>query len=152
VLQIFHFGDEKLRLWQAPGESYEHVLMKALAYSLFSPAYAPLEIETRMGLRYKPDLVSIAADGTFDIWIECGLVSLAKTSWLMKHTSARRVVICKIGFNAEQLIEQLREAIAVKYRPPGRLTLVNFDSGIVSLTASRQIAKVSADWYTEIPV
>jgi hypothetical protein len=67
----------------------------------------------------------------------------------MKHSGARRVVLFKINHGAEQLSDQLREAIVPKYRDRERLTLINFVPEIRDLTASRQIAKVSADWYSK---
>lgn len=148
MLHIFETGTGKLRLWQAAGESFEHVLMKALAYSIFVGEYPNLQVEVRVGLRYKPDLVSISTDGAFDLWVECGMVSITKTAWLLKHSSAKRIVICKIGAGIDQLTKQIRHEIPVKYRPAGRLTIFNFDSNIRNLTASKQIATVSSDWYT----
>jgi hypothetical protein len=148
----FSLGRSRIRLWQAAGESYEHVLMKALAYSIFVREHPRLQIEVKVGLRYKPDLIAVAEDGTFDLWVECGMISITKTAWLAKHTTARRIVICKIDLNADQLIKQLRTDISPKYRPAERLSILNFVSDIRNLTASMQIAKVSRDWYTEIPV
>lgn len=152
MLHVFTAGNEKLRLWQATGESYEHVLMKALAYSIFVGRYPNLQVEIRVGLRYKPDLIAIDEDGEFDLWVECGMVSLLKTAWLMKQTSARAVKIFKIAWNTEQYAEQLRNVIPAKYRPDGRLRIYNFVSEIVNLTASKQISKVSADWYSTVSV
>ncbi|NOT46429.1 MAG: hypothetical protein HOP17_01580 [Acidobacteria bacterium] len=152
MLHVFEIKREKLRLWQAPGESFEHVLMKALAYTLFIREHPKLQVEVRVGLRYKPDLVAIAEDGGFDLWVECGMVSIAKTAWLLKHSSAKRIVIFKIGVGIEQLTKQLRAEIPAKYRPGGRLTIFNFVSDIRNLTASKQIAKVSTDWYTTTQV
>ena len=152
MLHVFRLGGQKLRLWQSRGESYEHVLMKALAYSIFIDGHPDLQIEVKVGLRYKPDLIAIGSDGSFDLWVECGMVSLAKTAWLMKHTSARKVPIFKIGWNTDHYSQQLRAAIPAKYRPFGRLKLYNFVPEIVNLTASKQISKVSADWYTVVPV
>ncbi len=149
MIHKFELCGKKTRLWQNKGESYEHVLMKALGFAMFAADYPHLEIERRVGLRYKPDLIAIGPDKTFDLWGECGLNSIRKTVWLMKHSGAKRVVLFKINYGAEQLAEQLRDSIAPKYREAGRLTLVNFVSEIKDLTASRQIAKVSADWYSE---
>jgi hypothetical protein len=47
------------------------------------------------------------------------------------------------------LIKQLRAEIPQKYRSGEKLVLINFVSDIADLTASRQIAKVSADWFEE---
>ena len=152
MLHTFRLGHRRIKLWQAAGESYEHVLMKALAFSIFTRGNPHLQIEVKVGLRYKPDLIAIAGDGTFDLWVECGMISITKATWLAKHTTARRIVICKIDLNADQFIKQLRTAIASKYRPAGRLSILNFVSDIRNLTATLQIAKVSRDWYMEIPV
>jgi hypothetical protein len=46
-------------------------------------------------------------------------------------------------------MQQLREEIPLKYRPPGKLVLINFSSRIVELTADKQIEKVSADWFSK---
>lgn len=148
MLHNFQIRGESLRLWQSPGESYEHVLMKALAYGIFEPEYPGLLVERRVGLRYKPDLIAIDEKGEFELWVECGMVTLTKTAWLMKHTTAKRLVICKIGLNVTQIAKQLREAVPDKYRPEGRLSIFNFVSEVADLTASKQIAKVSEDWYS----
>jgi hypothetical protein len=152
MLHTFGLGGRRIKLWQAAGESYEHVLMKALAYSIFVREHPDLQIEVKVGLRYKPDLIAIAWDGTFDLWVECGMISITKTAWLAKHTTAGRIVICKIDLNADQFVKQLRTAISSKYRPAGRISILNFVSDIRNLTATMQIAKVSRDWYTVIPV
>lgn len=52
-----------MRLWQRPGESYGHVLLKALGYAMFVGEYPGLEIELSVGLRYKPDLVALNVAG-----------------------------------------------------------------------------------------
>ena len=149
MVHNFELAGRKIRLWQSRGESYEHVLMKALGYAMFVIAYPHLEIERRVGLRYKPDLVAIGTDGQFDLWGECGINSLRKTVWLLKHSGAKRVVLFKINYGAEQLAQQLSGAVAAKYREDGRLTLINFVENISDLTATKQIAKVSADWFSE---
>ena len=149
MLYDFQLAGNRVRLWQRTGESYEHVLMKALGYAMFVGRYPHLEIETKIGLRYKPDLIAHNGNGEYDFWGEAGANSIRKTHWILKHTRTRRLVLFKIGFNAEPLIRQLRDEVPAKYRANGKLVLINFVSGIVGLTASRQIAKVSADWYEE---
>ena len=142
-----------MRLWQRPGESYEHVLMKALGYAMYAPAYPNLEIEARVGLRYKPDLIALGAeDGAFAFWGECGQNSIRKTHWLLKHTRTEKMVLFKISASVEQLVKQIREEIPAKYRAPGKLTLIKFVNEIANLTADRQIAKVSKDWYNEFEI
>jgi len=150
MLHDFQLAGQKVRLWQRGGESYEHILMKALGYAMFVPEYPTLEIEVKVGLRYKPDLIARNAAGDFLFWGEAGANSLRKTAWLLKHTRTEKLVLFKIGqHSVNQLIEQLRAEILAKYRPPERLVLINFVGDIVSLTAAKQIEKVSKDWFTE---
>ena len=152
MLHDFYLAGERVRLWQRTGESYEHVLMKALGYAMFSDTYPTLEIEVRVGLRYKPDLVARDAGGEFLFWGEAGSNSLRKTAWLLKHTRIKKLVLFKIGQNANQIVAQLREEIPQKYRQKGRLILINFAADIVNLTAAKQIEKVSKDWFTETKI
>jgi hypothetical protein len=123
--------------------------MKALGYAIFISEYPTLEIEVKVGLRYKPDLVARNEAGDFLFWGEAGANSLRKTGWLLKHTRTRKLALFKIGINETQLIEQLRTEIPAKYRLNGRLVLINFAGNIRNLTAAGQIEKVSKDWYGE---
>ena len=141
-----------MRLWQRQGESYEHILMKALGFAMFAEQYPTLEIEVKVGLRYKPDLIARNESGDFLFWGECGANSLRKTVWLLKHTRTQKLVLFKIGQNLEQLTKQLREEIPVKNRPQNRLVLINFVDGIVGLTVSKQIEKVSKEWFSETKI
>jgi hypothetical protein len=155
MLHDFQLSGRRVRLWQRNGESYGHVLMKALGFAMFVPAYPNLEIETKLGLRYTPDLIALDEKNEkndYAFWGECGQNSIRKTNWILKHTRTEKLVLFKIAINAEQFTKQLREEIPVKYRAGGKLTLINFAADIVNLTASRQIAKVSRDWYTEIKI
>lgn len=152
MLHDFRLAGQKVRLWQRRGESYEHVLMKWLGYAMFAETYPTLEIEVKVGLRYKPDLVARDQSGEFLFWGEAGANSLRKTAWLLKHTRTQRLALFKIGQNANQLIEQLRAEIPAKYRRGDRLILINFVADIVNLTAAKQIEKVSKDWFTETKI
>jgi hypothetical protein len=152
MLHDFQLAKRKVRLWQRSGESYEHILMKALGYAMFAEKYPTLEIEVRVGLRYKPDLVARDATGEFLFWGEAGANSLRKTAWLLKHTRTKTLALFKIGQSANQIVAQLREEIPAKYRANERLILINFVSDIVNLTAAKQIEKVSKDWFTETKI
>lgn len=150
MLHCFIIAGKPVRLWQNNGESYEHVLMKALGFAMFVGRYANLQIETAVGLRYKPDLISRASDGTFDFWGECGSNSMRKTAWILKHAGAHLVVLFRIEQNSKQLAARLREKIPMRYRSPGRLMPVNFRDQIFSLTAAGRIAAVEADWFEAV--
>lgn len=152
MLYDFELRGRRVRLWQRPGESYEHILMKALGFVMFVDEFPNLEIEVKVGLRYKPDLVAQNERGEFIFWGECGANSVRKTVWLLKHARVEKLVLFKIGQNVRQLIEQLREEIAPRYRVNGKLSLINFNSDIVHLTADRKIDFISSDWYSETKI
>ncbi len=149
MLHIFNLAKEKIRLWQRPGETYRHILMKALGYAMYVEKFPSLEIETKVGLRYKPDLIAKNQGGEFIFWGECGLNSIRKTKWLLKHTRTEKLVLFKIGINETQLIKQLRTEISEKYRPWKRLILINFVNEIEDLTEDKKIEKVSQEWFSE---
>jgi hypothetical protein len=119
---------------------------------MFAPSFPNLEIETKVGLRYKPDLIAFNEKNDFAFWGECGQNSIRKTHWILKHTRTEKLVLFKIGFHAESLIRQLREEIPAKYRAAGKLSLINFVNEIVKLTETKQIAKVSKDWFSKFEI
>jgi len=61
-----------------PYESEAHVLMKALLWALYLPAYPELTVEIAIGDRYKPDVVALDARGEPGFWGEAGDVTTAK--------------------------------------------------------------------------
>src|SRR5215212_1020980 len=160
MLYDFELVGRRVRLWQRRGESYGHVLMKALGYAMFAGRYPNLEIELPVGLRYKPDLVSRneaeggrpRAGARFRFWGECGMVSMRKVAWLLKHGDAERLVLFKIGSGVKAYTRELRDSVEPRYRVGGRLTLVNFASDIAERAAERRIESVPASWYRKMDV
>lgn len=157
MVHNFEIRGEKVRLWQKTGESFEHILMKALGFAMFVEKYPALEIEARVGLRYKPDLIARerrqpGGKPEFRFWGECGQNTIRKTAWLLKHTQTREFALFKINFNAEALIARLRREIPAKYRPPKRLILINFVKNIKDLTAAKKIEKVPVSWYEKFEI
>ena len=157
MLHDFQLAGKRMRMWQRPGESYEHVLMKALGFAMYAGEYPQLEIEAKVGLRYRPDLVAKRTEESgsvsgFLFWGEAGETSIRKTGWLLKHARVEKLVLFKIAAGAAQFARQLRAEIPEKYRPNGKLILINFCDEIVRLTAGKQIEKVSADWFSEIKI
>jgi hypothetical protein len=149
-----------VRLWQRPGETYGHVLMKALGYAMFVGEYPGLEIELSVGLRYKPDLVALnqsvggraRAGARFLFWGECGLVTMRKVAWLLKHGDTERLVLFKIDCGVAPFVRELRTAVGPRYREGGRLMLVNFAADIAERAAERRIVDVPENWYTKTVV
>lgn len=152
MVHDFQLAGRRVRLWQRLGESYEHVLMKALGYALFVEEFPQMEIEIKVGLRYKPDLVARGTSGDFLFWGEAGDNSFRKTLWLLKHARVEKLVLFKIATNKTELVRQLREEIPARYRTDEKLILINFVVGIRDLTASKQIEKVSKDYFTRTPI
>ena len=148
MMHDFELSGRRVRLWQRNGESYEHVLMKALGFVLFVNNFPALEIEKNVGLRYKPDLVAQNLAGEFLFWGECGANSIRKTAWLLKHAKVEKMVLFKIGQNVNQLIVQLRTEIPARYRQNQKLSLINFVSNIANLTVSKKIDVVISDWFS----
>ena len=160
MLYDFELVGRRVRLWQRRGESYGHVLMKALGYAMFAPLYPGLEVELPVGLRYKPDLVSLnepeggrpRAGARFRFWGECGMVSMRKVAWLLKHGDAERLVLFKTGSGVKAYTHELRDSVEPRYRERGRLTLVNFAADVASRAAERRIESVPEGWYEKIEV
>ncbi|HLL14505.1 MAG TPA: hypothetical protein VK388_05550 [Pyrinomonadaceae bacterium] len=155
MLYDFELAGRRVRLWRRTGESYEHVLMKALGYAMFVGEFPELEIERRVGLRYKPDLVArggAEAALPFAFWGECGQTAVRKTAWLLKHAGVARLVLFKIVSSPTALVAELRAAVDERYRAPGRLVVINFASDIVARTDERRVARVPDDWYTRTVV
>jgi len=156
MLYDFELAGRRVRLWRRTGESYEHVLMKALGYAMFVGEFPALEIEQRVGLRYKPDLVARSGGAEFALpfafWGECGQTAVRKTAWLLKHAGVARLVLFKIISSPSALVSELRAVVDERYRAPERLVVVNFVPGIVELTRERRIARVPDDWYTRTVV
>lgn len=149
MVHEFQLAGQRVRLWQKTGETYRHILLKALGYAMFAPAFPTLTIETPVGLRYRPDLIARDVAGNFLLWGECGLNSLRKTAWLLKHTDLGQLVLLKHELsNLDLLVAQLRKAVAVRYRAPERLVLINFVAEIETLAANREISVVPPHWYT----
>lgn len=149
MLYDFELAGEKVRLWQRTGESYEHVLLKALGYAMFVGEFPDLEIEKRVGLRYKPDLVAQNENGEFVFWGEAGENSLRKTAWLLKHARVEKLALLKLAISDGQFIKQLREEIPLRYRENGKLFVINFTKNIVVETRDRKIDKVLPEWFVK---
>jgi hypothetical protein len=154
MLYDFELAGRRVRLWQRRGESYGHVLMKALGFAMFAPRYPGLEVELPVGLRYKPDLVALNETGggpragaRFLFWGECGMVSMRKVAWLLKHGDTERLVLFKIGCGVRAYARELRDSVERRYREGGRLTLVNFVADVAERADGRRVAEVPESWY-----
>lgn len=156
MLHDFELAGRRVRLWQREGEGYGHVLLKALAFVMFVAEYPNLRIELPVGLRYKPDLVALNESGAagaragarFLFWGECGLVTMRKVAWLLKHGDVERLALFKLGVSAGALARELRESVEARHRAGGRLRVFNFVPEVAELAASRRVGRVPESWYT----
>lgn len=157
ILYDFRLAGRRVRLWKRAGESYEHVLMKALGFAMYVGEFPHLEVEPEVGLRYTPDLLARRAEAEhrgprFPFWGECGQTSLRKINWLLKHADVGRLVLFKMIRSPDALARDLRADVAPRYRADGRLIVINFSSGIVALASDRTVERVPESWYKEIVV
>lgn len=147
----FRIAGQRVTLYKKNGESYEHVLMKALGYAMFRPQFPNLEIERRIGLRYKPDLVALNPLGKAEFWGECGQVALRKVGWIAKHSGARKLVLFKFNIVAEPFVTQVRQELDSRYRPPERIRLYNFNP-VVLAEAGEAFDCIPLDWYEKFDI
>lgn len=164
MLFDFELAGRRVRLWKRPGESYEHVLLKALGYAMFVGEFPSLEVELAVGLRYKPDLVALAGSpggadaggvgrgARFLFWGECGMVTMRKVAWLLKHAGVERLALFKIDCGVAPLLKELRASVDERYRGGARLVLVNFVGDIAERAADRRVARVPPAWYTKVEI
>jgi hypothetical protein len=80
----FRASDRKVVLVKKAVESQRHVVMKALLWALYLPAYPALQVEVSLGAKYKPDLVQMGRDGPV-FWGEAGRVGSEKLRSLFKR-------------------------------------------------------------------
>ncbi len=153
MLHTFEILGHKLRLEQRVGESFEHVMMKALCFGLFVDRYEGLEIERRLGGRYTPDVVALGEDGRARFWGECGTVSMRKVAWLAKHSGAERLALVKIGIGPAFAAE-LRRFVDERYRPEGRIAMYSFEAETRNRVEAQglRLDAIPAGWYRRFEV
>ena len=109
---VFQAAGLQLPFLKARGESKEHLLMKALLWSLMVDTEMNVECELDIGHRYKPDVVALSGDGQPRWWGECGSVSAEKLSVLREAFPSTRITVCKWGHSdLSGYAAQLRQAL-----------------------------------------
>ena len=81
----FHAHGQRIVLSKKSNEGLVHVLMKALLWGLYLPAYPELRVEFAVGSRFKPDLVQLDSQGEVEFWAEAGKVSAKKMRTLVSR-------------------------------------------------------------------
>ena len=153
MLLRFEIAGRRLPLFRRAGESFEHVMLKAMCYGLFVDRYEGLEIERRLGGRYTPDVVALGEDGRVLFWGECGTVSMRKSAWLAKHSGAEALAFVKIGVG-RAFVAELRRAIEARYRPEGRIALFSFEPETRDRVEALRLRvdAVPEEWYRRFEV
>eukprot|EP00968_Pinguiococcus_pyrenoidosus_P018249 scaffold1878_cov258-Pinguiococcus_pyrenoidosus.AAC.8 len=114
-----------LHLRKRPGESVEHVLMKALLWELFRHDYPQLQVEppAPKGSRFVPDLICHRGteENGIAFWGECGKTDLAKIVALAEEHPATLLVVAKYrialqGY-AASVRRELGSAVARREKP-----------------------------------
>lgn len=108
-------------------ESGSHVIMKALLWALYLPAYPALSVELAIGDRYKPDLVQTADNGVPVFWAEAGRVGQKKIRDLIDRFRSTHLVFAKWNVNLEPLKKIMaKETASVRRSAP--VELISFPS------------------------
>ncbi|MBD3245849.1 MAG: hypothetical protein GF333_02440 [Candidatus Omnitrophica bacterium] len=108
----FRIHGRRVPLRKQPNERQRHVLLKACVYSLYLPEYPDLQIERKIGAKYKPDLVQLDADGRPRFWAECAKVSPRKAVHIGKRYRTTRIVYAHLESQLESLKKHLRTQLA----------------------------------------
>jgi len=123
---------QRLVAVKRPGESGEHVYMKALLWAFFLPLYPGLKVERPIGDRYKPDLVAFPdapAGGPGAerpiFWAECGKVRARKLDSILRRFEGVHLVVARWNDPSRELLRQL-EASVRERRPRGPVEFWNF--------------------------
>ena len=93
-------------------EHHSHVLMKAFLWVLYLPEYPDLTVEVSVGDRYKPDVISCAADGYPRFWGEAGKVGVEKIRSLARRYRHTHFAIAKWQDSIGQILPIVRDAVA----------------------------------------
>ena len=93
-------------------ENVEHVLMKALLWALYLPAYPGLRVEVGIGDRYKPDVILLDDAGIPRFWGEAGQVGEAKWRGLFRRYPSTHFAWGKWATRLTPHIVQLQDALA----------------------------------------
>lgn len=91
----FRAHGRQIVLVKRPYERGAHVIMKALLWALYLPQYPDLTVEVSIGDRYKPDVVSLDAQGRPRFWGEAGQVSPAKVQALVTRYRDTHLALAK---------------------------------------------------------
>jgi hypothetical protein len=106
-------------------EGGTHVLTKALLWALYLPDYPDLSVETPIGHRYKPDLVTLDENGKPEFWAEAGKVGARKLRTLVRRFRSTHLVFAKWNMNLVPLQKMVNKELPFTHRK-SPIDLVSF--------------------------
>jgi len=141
--------DKKVGFVKGFSERPEHVIMKALLWALYLPAYPNLTVEVGVGDRYKPDVVALDDEGKPVLWAEAGQVGVEKIRSLVRRYRSTHFVIAKWAIRLDPLIALVGDALdSTAHRAP--FDLINFagDSAqrFIDAEGNVQVRLDDVDW------
>ena len=106
-------------LVKQPQEREVHVLMKVFLAKLYGTDYPDLRIEVPYAqeTRYKPDLLSLNEQGEAAFWGECGEVSQAKLTALIKKYRTTHLCFAKWNIRSLPFEQMIDRAVQSLKRP-----------------------------------
>lgn len=106
-------------------ERSAHVIMKALIWALYLPQYPHLQVEIRIGDRYKPDVVQLNQHGEPEFWGEAGVVGAQKISSLGRRFRHTHLAMGKWDSNLQPYSDMVQRALrkTTRHAP---FDLINF--------------------------
>ena len=129
-----------------PLESPQHVLMKAFLWALYLPLFPNLYVETKIGDKYKPDVVQLGTDGRPVFWGEAGQESVNKIQSLVRRFPDTHFAIAKWEMNLEPVAAIVAEALNGRQRvAPFDLIRFNADSAARFIDAEGGVHITHAD-------
>ncbi|MBD3425898.1 MAG: hypothetical protein GF409_01550 [Candidatus Omnitrophica bacterium] len=137
----FKIRDKKIVLIKKSHETFAHVAGKILCYALYYPFYPDLQIEMRIGERYKPDLVMLDVRGKPVFWGECGAVGKQKIYKILHKFTNTHFSFIKITKGVKQfrelVLEQRRKA-----SHKGIVDIVSFPEEVTERLTDEYLSRV----------
>ena len=134
---VFRSQGARIHLIKKPGESSEHVFLKAFLWARYRKDYPGLEIEKSIGDRYKPDAIAFDPNDPDRavFWAEAGQVKPGKVISILRRFPGIHFVLAKWGFRKEPLVDLLRRDFSrddriINNRPQVDLFQVNVQAHI----------------------
>jgi len=116
---------QSTQLSKAPGESVQHLLLKALCWALYLPQYPSAICEPSadcridVGSPYRPDAVALGSTAQPVWWAECGSVSAQKLGTLVAQLPDTHFTVAKWArSDVSGYASSLRAALPSQGRAP----------------------------------